>query len=291
MKFLEKENIDFRKWDLTIANSRTENIFCYSWYLEATAKNWGGLISEDYNTILPVPYSSKLGVKQIYQPAFTRELDIIGTDFTWDDALSVLASQFKGIQFRNSSQSLLDQQEERTHQFLDLTSNYKLSTNAKRLIKKGKDQFTIEVTDNPHELINLFKATAFSKIDSISEGDLVTLSNLMKAAMATNHCEILQLHDNKKTIAAGCFLKDKKRITYLKGAATDEAKKNGAMYVLINHALEKYKSNFDVFDFGGSDIENVANFYKKFGATDRTYYNYTINNLPSWFKALKKIKK
>lgn len=291
MKFVEKEHIDFRKWDETISNSKTENIFCYSWYLDATSKNWGGLITEDYSSILPVPYSSKLGVKQIYQPPFTRELTIFGDDFSWTEALSFLSKDFKAIQFRNGYENINSHSDARVHQLLHLKSDFKLSTNAKRLIKKAAAIYTVSQADNPTELIDLFKATAFSKIDSISEQDLITLSNLMNAAAISNQCEILQISEDGKTMAAGCFLKDKKRITYLKGAATDEAKKNGAMYALINHALEKYKPDFDVFDFGGSDIENVANFYKKFGATDRTYYNYTINNLPGWFKALKKIKK
>jgi len=91
-------------------------------------------------------------------------------------------------------------------------------------------------------------------------------------------------------VGAGFFLLDKKRITYLKGAATEEAKKDGAMFGLMNFAFEKYEGDFDIFDFGGSDVENVANFYKKFGAEDRTYYNYTINNLPKWFRAIKKIR-
>lgn len=291
MKYIPRKNIDTAKWDQAVATAKKENVFCYSWYLDAVAKNWGALISEDYKTIMPVPYSSKLGVKQIYQPAFTRELDIIGDDFDWKGALGLLSNQFKSIQFRNGSELLADKPEKRIHQFIDLRSDSKLSTNAKRLIKKSKGLYQIKATSNPSELIQLFKSTAFNKIDSISETDLISLEQLMNAAINNGQCDIIQLENDSGIVAAGCFLKDKKRITYLKGAAENDAKKSGAMYLLINFALEKYKSKFDVFDFGGSDIENVANFYKKFGATDRTYYNYTINNLPGWFKALKSIKK
>lgn len=291
MKFIERKHIDTKKWDQLVAASTIENIFCYSWYLDATAKNWGGLVDDDFTTILPVPYSSKLGISQIYQPAFTRELDIIGNAFNWEEALSFLSKKFKGIQFRNSSNQLASSPEDRQHQLIYLKEDYKLSTNAKRLIKKGTKNFDTSISHDPTALIALFKATAFNKIETIKEEDLSLLSNLMKSAIANDQCEIIQIVEQNHTIAAGCFLKDKKRITYLKGAATDESKKQGAMYLLIQTAIEKYKADFDVFDFGGSDIENVANFYKKFGATDRTYYNYTINNLPGWFNALKKIKK
>ena len=68
------------------------------------------------------------------------------------------------------------------------------------------------------------------------------------------------------------------------------AKKNGAMYGLMNFAFETYKDRYSKFDFGGSDVESVATFYKKFGAIDNSYYNYLINDLPLWFNLLKKIK-
>jgi len=102
--------------------------------------------------------------------------------------------------------------------------------------------------------------------------------------------DLVEIYKANEMVGAGFFLLDKKRITYLKGAATEEAKKDGAMFGLMNFAFEKYEGDFDIFDFGGSDVENVANFYKKFGAEDRTYYNYTINNLPKWFRAIKKIR-
>jgi hypothetical protein len=91
-------------------------------------------------------------------------------------------------------------------------------------------------------------------------------------------------------VASGFFLLDKKRITYLKGAALDEAKKAGAMYRHFKFAFERYQNDYANYYFGGSDIEPVANFFRKFGATDRNYYNYTIDNSPLWFKTLKRLK-
>ena len=42
-----------------------------------------------------------------------------------------------------------------------------------------------------------------------------------------------------------------------------------------------------ILDFGGSNNKGVAEFYRKFGAVDHTYFKYEKNNL-SW--SLKKIK-
>ncbi|MBK9191238.1 MAG: GNAT family N-acetyltransferase [Crocinitomicaceae bacterium] len=94
-----------------------------------------------------------------------------------------------------------------------------------------------------------------------------------------------------KVVAGGFFMFDKNRVTYLKGASTEEAKKEGAMYFMIDYALRKYAADFTTFDFGGSDIDKVAEFYHKFGAEDRVYFDYKMDDLPFWFKALKKIKR
>ena len=294
MKFLERKDIDLEAWDRRIQSDAEENIFCYSWYLDATAENWGGLVSEDYQTILPVPYTVKLGIKRYYQAPFTREYSIFGTNFNWEKALQELNGQFKHFSFRTNELPIHSEKEERRHQFLSLDADLELRyrSNAKRLIKKGNKHYSITVGGKPSTLIQLFKDTVGHKIESIDSDALEKLNQLMLKALNKGKGELLRVTgDNGELLAGGFFLKDKKRITYLKGAATNEAKKKGAMYALFDYAFKKYRPDFDTFDFGGSDVDNVATFYKKFGAADRKYYNYTIDKTPFWFKALRKIKR
>lgn len=290
MKIVHRANIDTERWDYKIANSAIDNIFCYSWYLDSTAKDWCALVSENYKTVLPLPFAKKLGVKQLYQPQFSREIDIFGAEFSWEDALPILQNEFKAVQFRTAMQLELNQTEQRVHQILRLNEPFALSTNAKRLIKKASD-FRIETADDPQILISIFKKTAFKKIDTISDADLKSLKTLMTEALQNNAGELMIIKNGAETVGAGFFLKDKKRITYLKGACFEQEKKSGAMFKLIYSALECYQSNYELFDFGGSNIENVANFYRKFGASDRTYYNYQLKDLPKWYKAIKRLKK
>jgi len=290
MKIIHRANIDTEKWDYAIANSAVDNIFCYSWYLDATAKDWCALVSENYKTVLPLPFSKKLGVKQLYQPQFSREIDIFGAEFTWDEALPILQKEFKAVQFRTAVRLNLTQTEQRVHQILNLKQPLQLSTNAKRLIKKAS-AYTIEPSREIEKLISIFKETSFKKIDTISESDLERLLSLMQNALANDAGELLVIKKGREVVGAGFFLKDKKRITYLKGACFEEHKKSGAMFKLIHSAIEEYQEDYEHFDFGGSNVENVANFYRKFGASDRTYYNYQLKDLPKWYKAIKRLKK
>ena len=295
MQFIERKNIDLKKWNERISADSDVNVFCYAWYLDAVAENWGALISDnDYTTVLPIAYTSKIGVKQMYQAPFTREYTIFGTDFNWQKAIDFLLPRFKLLAFRNESETILTEKTIRHNQYLTLTDTFteNYRSNAKRLVKKAAKNFVFEPHNNPAFLIQLFNKTVGHKIDSIGDKELKALEKLMQAAISNQKGEMLiAKNQNEEIIAGGYFLKDKNRITYLKGAATTEAKKLGAMYGLFDFAFTTYKKQgFEIFDFGGSEIENVATFYKKFGAVDRNYYNYTIDNTPLWFKTLKKLK-
>ena len=292
MKLVERADINTEKWDRVIAASPLENVFQYSWYLDAVSPKWAALIADNYETILPVPYTKKMRVKQFIQAPFTREYTILGNAFDWKNALELLAADFKGIHFRNEAKGLVSDGKKRQHQWLDLKSDFKknYSTNAKRLLKKA-DGFTFAVADDPKVLLELFKEHVAHKIDTISAADLLSLEQLMKNALAQKKGELLLVLQQGNLVAGGFFLLDKTRVTYLKGASTETAKKEGAMYYLIDQALQRYAADFSTFDFGGSDVDKVAEFYHKFGAQDRTYYDYVIDDLPFWFKTLKKLKR
>lgn len=294
MKFILAKDIDREKWNRRIANWSGENIFMYTWYLDSVCTHWGGLIEGDYDTILPVSFTSRLGVKQFVQAPFTREYDIVGDRFNWEKALQFLSKKFKTIRFRNGSAELINNKNIRRHQILSLLpgiavlkKNY--STNAKRILKKCHN-FHLEESFEPEILLELFKKFVAPKIESITAKDLRFLQKLMEAAIQNKTGELLLVKENNEIVAGGFFLKDKNRITYLKGAGSETAKRSGALYFLIDQAITRYQ-NYSTFDFGGSDIAPVAEFYHKFGSADRVYYEYEISDLPLWFKTLKKIRR
>jgi len=292
IKFIESKYIDKQKWDNTLSESDVNNVFMYSWYLDAVSDNWGGVISDDYSTILPVTYTCKLGVKQFNQVIFTREFEVVGSQFTLTEGVLILKRQFKNIQFR-TNKKIGNNNSERIHQYIELNESFSgnYSTNAKRLIKKSNKNYTYQVVNCVNELIELVEQNVAHKIKEFTPKNIEKLNVLMDKAFGVNKGETIAVFDDGNIVASGFFLKDKSTITYLKGASNEVAKKNGAMFGLMDFAFSRYNKDFSIFDFGGSNIESVANFYKKFGAKDRIYYEYTINELPLWFKVLKKLKK
>ena len=70
-------NVD--KWNQLVAESSNGLIYAQYNYLDFVAENWDGLIINDYETIMPIPWRTKAGIKYAYTPAFTQQLGFIGT--------------------------------------------------------------------------------------------------------------------------------------------------------------------------------------------------------------------
>ncbi|WP_066758971.1 GNAT family N-acetyltransferase [Crocinitomix algicola] len=296
MKILQRKDIDVKKWNERIFTDHTQNIFSYSWYLDAVAPNWIALVdSENYHTIVPITISKKLGVKRMYQAPFTREFQIFGNDFNWADVIAFLKENkiARGFDFRVALANLPYKKEERTHQILELKHNIEesFSKNGKRLIKKAHKHFTIEENLDTTILLELFEKHLSHKINTISKNEVKLLNQLMQQALENDQGKLyIAKNQTNEIVASAFFLYDNQHITYLKGVSTEKAKKEGAMYGILNKIITENIEKYTHLDFGGSDIESIATFFKKFGAIDRKYYHYKIDYTPFWFKQLKKLK-
>lgn len=263
-------------------------MFQLTWYLDAVSPNWCAIIDGDYNGVFPLTEIRKKGQDLFVQAPFSREYEFaggkIGVDF-WD----LICSKYKYINFR--TKEILNDKDysTRTYQFIDLESELSFSKNAKRLIKKSKQLYTFKKIDNVDLLISLVKEILSIKIKELTQENIVKLKQLMENAVKNNSGTAIGVFSGDKFVGGGFFFYVNDRVTYLKGVSMGEDQKNGAMYGMFDYAINLFESDYKIFDFGGSDIKNVAQFYKKFGAINHTYYSYEINQLPFWYKMGQKL--
>ena len=78
---------------------------------------------------------------------------------------------------------------------------------------------------------------------------------------------------------------------YIKGGARTDAKEEGAMYAMMQEAIQYALENQCVLDFGGSNVSGVQRFNKSFGAKDIFYHSLHWDTTPKWFRWIKAIKK
>ena len=174
-------------------------------------------------------------------------------------------------------------------QVLDLSDSYdkiylNYSTNAKRILKKSND-LSMKITNDVNGFIDFFKTNVGDGIGLKNE-NYVNLSELIKNGASKGKIKLFSIYKEGVFLGYACFYFHKNVINYLKGALNKQGKENGAMYYAFDQIIRKYAAKDCIFDFGGSNVEGIANFYRKFGAKDLTYYSHDYNALP---KAVKKL--
>ena len=93
---------------------------------------------------------------------------------------------------------------------------------------------------------------------------------------------------NMELLASAFFGKDEKRIYYILGAPSPQGRIVNATHVLIDEVIKKYAGTGIVFDFEGSDIASVSQFYRKFSPIAMQYDLVQIDRLPKWLQWLRK---
>ena len=303
IKWVESTDVDKISWDKVVSGSSALNLYCYTWYLDAVSDNWGALVLGDYEFILPIPYTVKKNQSILYQPFFSQQLNILGKQLPSIEVINYFISsipqKFKLAQFNFPNyliQNITDYEiEEVVGQYLDLNQDYEAvsseySTNAKRQIKKAiKNELTVTETGGLEVFMPLFKETVGVKLGFL-EDNYSRLNRLMNVGLLLKKGRLLTVQKGDEVLAMGYFFIQNKRITYLKGASTIQGRDTGAMYYLMDAVIKEYAATNRIFDFGGSKVPSVAEFYKKLGAKDQTYLSFSKNNLPWVLKTAKGVR-
>ena len=133
----------------------------------------------------------------------------------------------------------------------------------------------------PGLLTDMFRQNRGKEVKHWREVHYQRLHQLMFKAMFMGMGEIYGVYTHHNELCAGAFfLKDHKHLIFLFSATTPEARRNGAMTFLLDAVIKEYAETALVFDFEGSNNENLARFYKGFGAHEIIYYQFKMNRLP-----------
>lgn len=303
--YLEHKKINKKKWDECISNAGNSSVFVYSWYLDIVCEDWSALVLNDYEAVFPIASKSKYKINYVYQPFFTRYFGVFSKQKTSvkliSEFIQTIPEKFKYMEFcLQEGQTILSKEfelKEKKYQLLDLNFKHEIlfkeySDNAKRNIKKAiKAGLKIRPDIAPEKIVQLFKTTKGNELEVFSPQDYKTLIQLMDMCNDLKKGQSIAIYDGDKLCAAAFFMFSNNRFTFLKSGVTDDGKAKGAMHLLFDYFIKENSGKKYQLDFGGSSVENVARFYKNFGAKDCVYLQVKRNNLPAlvkWVKSLKK---
>lgn len=298
IRFIENENIDRNLWDAAVMQSTQPMAYAMSWYLDLVAPGWDGLIEGNYKCVMPLIGGKKFGIHYLFQPPFCQQLGVYGKGISADTVKSFLLAiphkyRFAEIMLNESCPVNVPGVEMLANITLQLGCDIEkirvgYNDNTRRNIRKaGQKGLSVHKGFDIETIISLFKANKGEALGKHENwySTLKTLSFQMRHhGLANTYC-VLNQHNE---IIAGILLVEfKGRAVLLFSGSGSEARETGAMHFLIDSILSDISNTHLIFDFEGSNNENLAKFYLGFGGKLSNYPFIRINRLPlcvRWMK-------
>lgn len=288
MNVVSRKDLDDSKWNFLVLNTKGSSIFSHTSYLDSVAENWCVLVNESYSSGMALPYTIRFGVKNLYTPNFSRYIEWLYLDA---ENKQIPKDLFKQLQFyfkvaSFNSRFIIHEKFNAffVHQINDGLKEYnKLS---KRMLKKFENsQYTINNSSKKEQVLAFINHNLSRKVLHLNRLDYERLENLINALQKENLLTIKAVYDENGEIEGGCFFVEQNdSILYLKGACSLKSQNTGAMYALMNEGILYAKSKKKFFDYGGSRITGVRQFFMNIGGYDKKYYYYQWNKSPFPFK-------
>lgn len=273
-------------------------LYGFSFYLDAMAKHWDGLVLNDYDAVMPLTWNKKYHIRYLYQPFCCAMLGVFGESITagmTDQFLRSVPDKFRywDICLNPNNSSNTFHLYERKNFVLPLQPSYKqlhsrFSENIQRNIKKAASLGCTVVKPPLAEVLSLAYAQMrqFAKVE---DGDFERFTSLYHTLEKQQAAATLGIASAQGKLWASCiFFNWQNRAYYILAGNHADSRTTGASHALIDAFIKEHAGTPLVLDFEGSDIESLALFYGSFGSSEERYPGIQLNKLPGIIRWLKK---
>jgi len=265
------------------------------------ACKWHGLIIDDYNAVMPLPWRKKYGILYCYSPAFIQQLGLFGntTAVPLHEIISAITTFSKyGDLFLNYGNAFMLPNIKaipKTNFIINLKEGYEAISNryAKSLIIKLKkssgNDFIYAESSHVKEAVQLYRSYIANRMPHVTQQDYEHFTALCQTLQQQNDCFIRAINNKEGILLAmSLFLKDAHRIYNMLPVTTHEGRKLNAQHFLIDSVIKEFAGQPVLFDFEGSDLPGVKTFYENFLPQNQPYYLWHYNRLPFPLRLIKR---
>lgn len=317
---LKKQEIDADVWDSFVQASPQGMIYSCHYYISALEPDWQAVVvrsNDMIHAVLPFTVKSKGGISYSTQPIFTQywgimfrpaeantaksfeqkrqwvklilktlpEIKLFNYNFSpdFDYPLPFFWDGYT-VTPRYSNHISLNQTKE------ELWSN--ISEKARGHIRKTeKDGVSVTYGQEVDEVIRIFRKAKEEKIKNMTDSRYKALTDIAHHYTQKGMCHTIVARDASGNAVAGTiYFKYRGTTIHFLGTTDPEYKGRGAMSLIIWSALQKAKDDCHTFDFEGSMIEPIEQFFLSFGSTPTPYLNIKKEALPLWVKIARKLR-
>lgn len=260
-------------------------IFIKDWYLDAVCDSkWDVLeiiIQDKKIGFWPYMLKKKYGFSFIIPPKlcpFMGPVLFEKTEVDFDHLISQLPSHQLFIQdiFHNADNLFLDTGNKWTYVFEDIQSIEKInvSRSTKRNIRKATKFLNVKEISEFEIFFNLLDSF-FKKQGKENPYDRDTFQKLDRVLHIHNSRKIIiAYNEDSKPVAVEYIIEDEKWVYNFANSYDNTYRHNGVSLLLWN-AIKYTLENKKNFDFEGSMIPGVEQFFQSFGATKKPYLSIT----------------
>lgn len=289
IRFLKRKEIDTQQWNGLINSSANSLPYALAWYLDAVAENWGGMVLNDFEAVMPLVWLRKFGIKCLYQPYYCQQLGVFSPEpvsaGVYSSFLNAAAGNFPYININLNPSAALVANEfalaQKKNLLLALDKDYILlqkqytGNHRRNIVKAGKaglsfsNQCGLKAFQNFYlQNVNRAKENFKPRHEKIFKKLTQTLTGNGQGVV------YIATDSDNQLLAAIMLVAHKNRLTGIINSSSDAGKKQGAMHFLFDQIIQKFSASGLTLDFEGSSIATIARFYEGFGASEEIFYNY-----------------
>ncbi len=303
VQILTSNKIDATKWDNCIEKSSNSLIYADYSFLTNQCDHWSGLIINDYQTILPLPWRRKWGIKYLYAPTFTQQLGFFGdlSIIHFPEILKHIQkfAKYGDLFFNYQNRDILNQIEceEKTNYVLNLENPYPktFSNYSKELIKNlqksQKHKLTYAIDFEIEDAIQQFYLQYQNRFVKYNYSTFRNLSKTCLELSGRNKCITRYVYNatTNEVLSIALLLKDEKRLYLLLNSTNPNGRIFAANHFLLDQIIQEFSEEALLFDFEGSERKGIREFYESFHPECQLFFHYRFNKLPfliNWIRII-----
>ena len=294
IKRLKYEEVDWQKYQNCLEKSEQHIFFAEKKYLDLLLhQNWEILVDNDYEAVMPIPLAKKWGFSFVVMPLQTQQLGIFSEKDTPELNESFLAffqQNYKVFYYAFNAKNEFTT-------LLKTRKNYKLFSEDYESIKKKYSihrRRNVRITDVLQDKIKFTEAENLNNSESFFTENVIGFTNSslkkrafenMKNFLSQNLLKVYELYFDGE-LASQAYLIESEKEDFLVNFINDKKfSKYNISSIILDQIFRKNIEKKD-FNFHGSNISEIAEFYRRFGATEENYAfveNSKIQLLKSYF--------
>lgn len=285
IKRVSRKKLDVNKYTECLNKSVNYRIYAEVFYLDALVENnWDCYVLNDYEAIMPLPYTKKIGIKFITQPIYCQQLGVFHQENFSKETFQLFEKKLhrnlvRAYAFNEENTEMFEPKgQKKVNYILDLNQDYEIlfsnySRNRRNKVRQAiKFDYNLNKTN---QLNNFHKIN--SSYEYMTSNNLINYSkNRLERLLSKKIINVYEIFDNEKNLL-GCqlIMISKNRVYNFAFARNKNSKSNFGSAYIIDYIIKNFSNSELTLDFEGSMIPSIAKFMQGFGAIKNHYTNYS----------------